>query len=936
MKNRFNLKLQRSNAPTLIILALMLLFLAPYRLQAQGGIFCGHVYDFSVTNQSISTIFPGGGSWPQGSTVFVTGTLTIDQSITLLEIDFIMNAGASITITGNQTVASAWYGSFFGCSSMWRGITVQQGATAAFHTISIHDAYLAVRYLGTASADTQVMEGCVLENNLIGIGIFGFPTQNAFVPASFSANTIQFANQDPILPPTPPQTYSGSKLFRGIWITNSVVDLAKFATSKNRIKNHRYGIWMYASKVTVANMDFSNNADDSILIDTLDGTDIYSWQSNLIVGGSGANKCSFFNAQNSGIISRNTRGLSVSGALLDFPGLYGIRCVQSVALSAIINIAKNEVRMNSHFAKSAIYVERPPSGPDVFNVQIKENIIKRDALYSVSKNRMVMIDVQGKVNATDKVLIDDNEIENNSSSEWLSGIRIVGKGDFYNITDNKKLWWTSTSNPDAGFPKTSKGIIAKDLVGFAHIIQGNELLGKMGVNQSFLQAGIYLENSPVSMLVCENIIDKAYNNIECRSALTGILLKSNEMKQAFRGLYCNATANMGDQIRYENTWTGAYTIIGAKHESPDPNFQFKYDPNGVVVNVAPPTWAPLNWFKDQAGQRDGFCGGDAPDPFSPKERELLNGTLLPDATVTNWDLRHELLYKLLRRPELTTADPSAASYLNSNAISTSSPWRFAYSEHLFDNAFTVSSGQQAQTVSATAQCRNLMAQMSALDEQMAQMPGGYDLTLSQQRAQKFLDLAAVGDNLEQQRTMATPTIVQSLQNALIYAQSLPESTVYEDNLKDIIMIAIHHAQGDSLIETDFAILRAIAAQCPTTGGRSVRRAPQWLMHEEYLEYADKDWDNCGQARPEGRSNFAAVPSDIKVFPNPANDNVQITFPEKTGNWTISNMLGRIIRQGTTGEQSILLPTENWQSGIYFLTWRAAEGLTTTVKFIVSH
>jgi len=76
--------------------------------------------------------------------------------------------------------------------------------------------------------------------------------------------------------------------------------------------------------------------------------------------------------------------------------------------------------------------------------------------------------------------------------------------------------------------------------------------------------------------------------------------------------------------------------------------------------------------------------------------------------------------------------------------------------------------------------------------------------------------------------------------------------------------------------------------------------------------------------------------DFTIYPNPANDVLNINTPENMGNYriTIFDGLGRIFYDEPKSETSI--PISNLKSGIYFIRLSNNSGISTTRKFIVNH
>ena len=917
----------------------------PAKAKAQTPTFCGQTVTVVLTSANISTLFPGGGAWPTGSIIGVSGTLTIDQSTTFGSITFIMGPGAAINVQGNGIVLTAIATQFTACRNdpdpkMWTGITIQSGASINFLSATIRDAFYGLRFLSTANGTANSISGCFMLNNMYGIGIF---SHSLFRPILFANNTIKRETPATILPPPPGRSYTGSRLHRGIWITSSTVDLATGATNRNFIQDYRFGVWNFSSTVTLANMTLRSQSNDPILTDTLDGTGIFSWQSNLIVGGAGTANCIFQIPENSGIISRNTRSLAVSGAFFDNPAQYGIRCAQSIALSAPIRILANKFDLNAASPRSAIYVERPPSGPTSTNVFINLNTIRRNNGHD--KHAMVMIDVQGKVPAFDITLISDNPIDIDRGWPQFNGIRVTGKGRNYHILNNKNLTWDPNSSPSGQISLLqSRGIIANDLMDGLHLITGNTITSTLLNDKSYLRAGIFMENNPLAVLVCDNITNATHKGIECRGNLASTILTKNSMGEAAYGLYCEAGNAMPNQDRQENVWTASsYFNWGARYNAASAPFTFFYDPSNVIPNDLPPTFLPVNLFDDEPGSK-AVCGFPMDTTYFPGggisnyEQDYINGVIPPNTTAKNWDTRQRLLYKFFQLPELLISNTSASNYFSANQTSNSSPYRFAQAEYYFDQAYTLSSTVAGQFASASTQIQTLSAQIEALDVQQAQDTTTYDLVIAQQRATAFVQLSSAATSLELLRTQANPTLQLGLQTALTYANTLPTAMPYEDNLKDILVFAIRSAIGDSLVETDFARLRQIAAQCPSVGGISVRRAPQWLLHEEGIDYSDKDWDSgCAATYYDDAKSRINTAQTMLVNPNPANDYLEVVFPEKAGGkWFVSDAKGRTLRQGSVEESTLWIPTNEWLSGFYFLIWRDENGFMTTSKVIVAH
>ena len=919
----------------------MVIWSFPNAVKAQGGSACGTTYDYAINNASASSLFPGSGTgnWPSGKSIFVTGTFTIDKSLVLDNLTFIMNSGSSIQVTGNGTYMVAQnLTTFRGCfgGSMWNGITVGSMTQINLSYTTIKDALTAITLSNSALVQNSSITNCTIENSRIGVLAIGFSSSNPLTFNAFSGNTIQrgiSAN----LPP-----YNNLPLHSGIFILNSVGDFASNALSTNLVQGFRYGVYAQNSTLTFANWRFKNQVKGTSVEDTLSGASIYAKSCNLTVGGKGATRCEFYTEDNVGINSVQTKNLSVTNAYFDSQAYYSIKSTQNIFVDPFILVRDNTFLFNGAFTISAICIERPPSssGPSVTHTRVSNNKISISSGHL--KKPILMIEVRGKVAATDAAKIDSNKIDVVVAGTFnnVNGIRITGKGDYYSVEDQNILNWLPGATPNSNTIK-SRGIMATDLTGEKNRVVGNVIRSKLSGNNSFLQAGIDAARSPNKMLICSNIIQNTHKGIQCVDDLSLTKLKTNNLGNAAYGLYCNKKAVMPDQERFENTWTGNYATKGAFYDVSSPLFKIIVDQN--VPQTQPPnlSWSPSNWFQTANGPSMNFCSFIDLLEISDKERSFINGSVSSnDNDASNWDTRRILLYKLMQVSDLASVDASANTYLTANANAGTSAWKYARAEWLFDQAYTLSSSLTTQIRNKGLECQTYNNNLISTDGQMN--TSGATVSLLGQRRSQFNQLVTAANDLDGLRAQAAPAISQGLQTAQTYVQGLPQTNTCELNLKQILGIAIRYQQGDSLIESDYAVLRAIAAQCPTTGGNSVYLAPIWMLHEEAINYLDYDWETpCGGG---GGGNAAIVTTttvdllSAQIKPNPATDQITCTFPveEIAGQWQFVNFNGQIMQSGKWSASNLLaIDTHILPTGMYALQWSGQSGVLHSAKVAIT-
>ncbi|MCC7506288.1 MAG: T9SS type A sorting domain-containing protein [Saprospiraceae bacterium] len=894
---------------------------------------CGQVYDITVGTASISTI-PNLNTWTPGKTIWVTGTLTVDQSITFDNLQFIMKENSAILISGANVVMTAQNGTdFSGCKRMWWGITVQNGASVKMTGAQIKQAYAGLKFVPGANTSGSELQNCFLEDNLFGLFAYNFSVSNPLKFSKFSGNTIQ-ASINALLSPPAGVTYNGVKPWRGIWLLNCNADLATGASTFNKVKGYRYGMVASNANVTLANCRFDSNYGDPQAFDLNDGVDIFADQSNLSVGGFANQQCRFSNTRNAAILSKRTKSLLVSGAKFEGSHRYGVRCINSDLAAAIV-VVNNEFLISDPYLISAIRIERPAGGALGSGVLVLGNQITAPASISTFKQEKILIDVVGLQYAYDQVNIRDNQLNVLTPVNRIHGIRISGKGDNFGVWDANTLDWMPSPNPNK--VNTSFGILAKDLTGTAHFVNNNQIASKLSGNNSFLHSAIQARNLLGGTLICDNTLDNTHKGLEGISGLPLTQLKTNDIGNAAYGLYCAAGTNMMNQWNHENIWTGNYNLWGAFYNG-TPGFFFYYDPNNSIPNDVPPSLSPSYWFQTNIYGSNSNCDLILP-AITERERTFIEGTAVIDTSAGNWDARRELLYKLLRYPALCTEDPDAAAYLDEQIQLGAGPILFARAEWLFDKAFALSGTHQALCDQLMPDYRFWADSLLALDYAQAADTATYDAAIAQQRAVVFGQIAAVCDSLDGVRANARADADAQLLPTLTYAQNLPQGKMYEANLRNLLCIGIRQAYaGDTVLNSgDYQTLRSIAGQCPAIGGISVRRAPLHLPHEEDVTYAANNWtDGCGayqRAAPAG-----PAPADaIAVFPNPASQQITITCAEpRDNNWQIRDLRGRLRAEGQFDRESgaLQLPLTDWPAGLYVLSVYEHDGRVTTIRFAV--
>jgi hypothetical protein len=799
------------------LLMMVAILLSSNGMFGQGTTPCGVPFDVQVTDSKMSTLFPSGGAWAPGTVIYVTQRLEVNQNTTFAGLTFYMAPRARVVVTGSNVVlttsgTTSNNTQFLGCEKRWNGITVQSGAgvNMSGNTV-IRDAYQGLSFQSTAAEELVSLNNVRILNCVHGIFVFNRPANNTFVPSNFSLVTIREATgQGSAMLPAPggntQDTYGGTKPLYGIFLANAVADFATNVSGVNRIQGTRCGIYMGNSTLSIVRCIFESNIIEGAggTVTNFDGTGIFAFNSRINVNGT----CQFNFPAQSGIFSSRTRSLNVvNGNTFNSPGSYGIRVTQS-QFAAPIRIDSNSFFLYNLSFISAIAVERAP-GFSSGGSYIRRNVIftGEKAQNLAIMDQKVCIDVVGLASATDPFQINSNRLFQLSFQKNISGIRVAGTGNLYQVGPANRLYWTVLTTPfgqnDPG-PLTAtdaRGIIVTDLTGKNHLVNSNivtsELNFTTGVGTSWLNAGFRLNNCTQSVLFCTNTVDSARTGFELLGNNPSSLLKQNNIGDANRGLWAVGGNNMPNQTRFENIWTGTYVDLGARHDLAAPPYKFFVDDQ--LSNNMPPTLFPTTgWFETQTGPSNASCFGNEPPVLTDRDIKWINGTLIVSGSpvignptivpndARSWDERRILTGKLLANPTLTNSDVAAANFRN-NQLNTSAG-QVAQVERDFEVATNIPAALVTTMTTHQNRLNQLSDSLLLLDRLQDADSTTYDTAIGLVRKGVFARWANTSEQIDVIQAQAQTTINQNLQNVLSATQALPQATDYELRAKQLWFI----------------------------------------------------------------------------------------------------------------------------------------------------
>ena len=139
------------------------------------------------------------------------------------------------------------------------------------------------------------------------------------------------------------------------------------------------------------------------------------------------------------------------------------------------------------------------------------------------------------------------------------------------------------------------------------------------------------------------------------------------------------------------------------------------------------------------------------------------------------------------------------------------------------------------------------------------------------------------------------------------------------------------------IDADYVTLRNIAHLCPDAYGSSVSTARAMLPSHEANQFVLEGYDPY--CRPQnGRSSTETINGTFTVFPNPANDLLQIGFSaEFSGTVQLIAVSGQVAWTRTYSKaNNIVVPTAQLESGVYWVRCLALDGNRWGKTVIITH
>jgi hypothetical protein len=848
--------------------------------------------------------------------VCIDGTLVIDQNFNFVNSILFMKPGAQIDVLTGKKLALV-HTALEGCDEMWRGIVVQKGGGVKMEHCRVADAQYAVKAHPAENDNEPIAELTILgndfDNNFVGLLIPQTPY--AKINAVLSRNV--FSGFDELKHPYTGQSAAPESLpeqnqraLAGMVVNN----LGAFSSYDNRFEQLTSGIVNRGSNLTAHLNDFADIQTNETLYPAFAPAGIalanYAAGHNVV-----AATDNIFNDCPMGILA-NLCELKATGNTLDYVdrGIWA-----SLAGAGGIAIDNNEM---AHTQVGILVAHAHAAG----QVSITGNTVKTEA----AGNGTGIITLYNHAPAV---------VENNAVTVGKAGLGIsiyAGKGA--QLLENNVIL-ADQNLAGAGISLTyAQQCLLQD-----NAITGVGLGGPGNI-------GIEIVASPGNVYCCNTV-----GNTRMGVSVSGGSLATDKFRGTTFGNHATSlylpdvNAVLGSQSHTQNKWTGtgaavygvsqqiaaiyAFIVdIASPNGSPDnepvshsPTGWFAYDENPTTSTACDPSVCMTPLFYSESDDVKRIAGGDT--SLSP---------------VTLWELQRYIYAGLTGQYVQHAGILSFLSQSDTSSIGT-----FHNLDRRLAESFQIDTAVSPELQAIFYHTNEKMESLKSIDQFLLQADSVQTIEALESRKVVVNDLYELS---EQQQNL-----IQVLENNVTSAanglsdenEGILATTIFEINTKTLNAIYFKYlASSDQMLDsTDIAVLQTIAFQCPATGGNAVYKARALLMviMHELSVYDDQASCSQGQALivPTRDGHDTNTPQQrFLVFPNPAKDNIQVTWLEaakQSGQVVLSDIYGRPICRKTIplGSNSCVLSLQGASNGLYILHIDL-DGIRTAEKIVVKY
>lgn len=461
--------------------------------------------------------------------------------------------------------------------------------------------------------------------------------------------------------------------------------------------------------------------------------------------------------------------------------------------------------------------------------------------------------------------------------------------------------------------------------------------------------GIEAVNHPQGVYCC-NSTDGHTQGLRFKGNSPGSI-RQNELNIHDIGLLCEENTAIGLQEHPGNQWLGAYSDASARHLGTE-TFVFlsRYRVQGSQGSILYPNGidvpnSAIQWFQPFSGQAADSCAvDDGCSVFVGEgEKTRLDSLLLTGAfgseLVMDWRLKRSLYQKLKAYPSLRTEHSELDTFYDEytgHTLETLDSLERGHNNHLF----ALTAAEQEAWSANRDSVAMLYADLDGVYEDL------HNATTAVDSAALFDEFrvldSLLGVTMATRRAWALQWQEESVLDAIdlaAYGQGASDSLLAADLELQVYQLLLSNiAQGDFVLDSlQLDTLAGIANQCPDIGGPGVLHARAVLSAYQSTSYNDSLLCSVQQliAVPGGTKVRAEQVAGLQIFPNPAQERVNLQWETDARQVQIYSTTGQLMAQHPLEEASryLELSLEGYAKGLYFLTLHLKDGSSSTIKLI---
>jgi parallel beta-helix repeat protein len=875
----------------------------------------------------------------------VNGLLKIDADLTLNNVQLVASPGAHITVLEERTF-SIINSSLLSCNNMWKGITVNSGATLLVNgtngnTSKISDAQYAIEAMKGAALGTT---NTIFDRNYIAVRVPPTGTGGIAQVDGIPFKGCSFTATSNLLP-----AYIGQIPAPG---TRGLYAFQLLNVNGFNIGANTFGTLTISG---LQNGLFASNGSFSLRganISAFSGNHAGNWQGVRAINCKAAliTRCSISDYRigiyaqgcNTNILDNVLTG-AINSAQSGFQDI-GMHLIPGSGKKTVVKlgnlITKSEIgikvqNLTAPVAGSIIEGNRV----DGFESGNFANAPLAAIVLQFVKGMRVYSNIMGEQNGSAitgsnhtgifAIESDENTIYDNSAYSLKNGYEMIRSSSNYLLNNQAvKTVGSSTNSPVNGFNTFTS------------------------------------ENNHFCCNITNNLLGNAF---DFKEDCAGTDFEQSRIYDAGIGLLLSSDGVIGTQLNKKNRWLGTYSSgFGAQHESSDPNLisdsKFKTATNWM------PTWTTgigmnAQWFAPDLPQNDPLScdckplpafGGTGDDRRFSTDGDAAQGTLL--SPLRNWDNQRSL-YRRLGSNYSTIVNAPPPPGLTSNELAaygaaTTSITSFYAAQQapgaavrnyqdmdlsiaLFRDGTTA---QQAQSAILTTDVLLWFDSLVALYG----IPVTPTILAARKNVALHLQLAINNVDNWQSNTLANQN--QALSSLVVSNAQLGSTAPYQAKEREIDQLYLSGRFWETTpTSPNWTAIKAIADLCPNQYGRAVFMARNLYMY--YKPNYTWDDNSCTESaerqRTDSGGSTAAIGSpNWQVSPNPSqgwiwfNSETPLTHATQL---QVFGSYGQLVQllSVPAGTAQIMVDGTAWQTGMYFYRLTTSEGKPQAGQFIIT-